>query len=198
MRPQIVWEMHQDGDAELYAPLHQHEMLEDWNARLLAEIPWEQQHLRIQGKLIPFPRLVSWHGDREAVYSYSGNTNQPKPWNNVLLSIKEIVEETAGVTFNSVLLNLYSDERSSVGWHADDEPELGRKPTIASVSLGQPRVFQLKHNRSKDVVDIVLPHGSLLLMKGELQEKWKHSIPKGVTPMGRRINLTFRRTNADG
>jgi alkylated DNA repair dioxygenase AlkB len=104
------------------------------------------------------------------------------------------VRELSGAEFNAVLLNLYRDGRDGMGWHADDEPELGRNPVIASVSLGATRRFCLRHRRRRDLkLDLPLPHGSLLLMAGATQHHWLHALPKTQRPVGERINLTFRR-----
>jgi alkylated DNA repair dioxygenase AlkB len=159
---------------------------------LLATIPWEQTRITLFGKSVPVPRLTAWHGDPGASYRYSGVTVEPRPWTPELLALRQSVAAAAGVAFNSVLLNLYRDERDSVAWHADDEPELGVNPVIASVSLGAARRFQLRHNDTKEVRTLELPHGSLLVMAGPTQHRWKHRVPKETSPRGPRVNLTFR------
>jgi len=163
-------------------------------AELLATTRWEQGHLKIYGKEIAEPRLTAWYGDAGKSYTYSGITRQPLPWTPALLQIKERVEAVAQTTFNSVLLNRYRDGRDSIGWHQDNEPELGQNPVIASVSFGATRRFQLRHKRRKDVprVDLALTHGSLLIMRGPTQHCWVHQLPKTAQPVGERINLTFR------
>lgn len=156
-------------------------------------IVWEQQSIVIAGQKIPFPRLTAWYGDEGNVYSYSGVTVYPHPWTPLLLGIKERVEDAAIHAFNSVLLNFYRDEKDSVSWHSDDEPELGANPVIASVSLGATRSFQFKHKQKSDLrAAIELTPGSLLIMRGATQHFWKHQIPKTKQPTGPRINLTFR------
>ena len=145
------------------------------------------------GLTIPQPRLIAWHGDPEASYSYSGLTVQPTPWTTLLTSLKAKVEEVVpGFPFNSVLLNLYRNGKDSIAWHSDDEPELGENPTMASVSLGAVRKFSLKHKVTKEVHDINLASGSLLVMAGRTQTYWMHQVPKTKRPVGERINLTFR------
>ena len=141
------------------------------------------------------PRLVAWYGDTDAVYAYSGNSMQPQPWIAPLLELRRQVESLAGSSFNSVLLNLYRNERDAVGWHSDDEPELGRNPVIASVSFGAPREYQLRHRRRKElpVEKMLLVSGSVLIMSGPTQHQWKHRIKRETRPCGERINLTFRR-----
>ncbi len=163
-------------------------------AELLATTHWEQSHLKIYGKEIAEPRLTAWYGDAGKSYTYSGITRHPLPWTPALLQIKERVEVVAQTSFNSVLLNRYRDGRDSIGWHQDNEPELGQNPVIASVSFGATRRFQLRHKRRKDVprVDLNLTHGSLLIMRGPTQHCWVHQLPKTAQPAGQRINLTFR------
>lgn len=160
---------------------------------LMEGIEWKQERIRLFGKEIDIPRLSAWHGDEGATYRYSGLTIHPMPWTDTLLEIKREVEPACGVIFNSVLLNLYRNERDSVAWHSDDESELGRNPVIGSVSLGESRLFQLRHKqdrRRKFAVE--LTHGSLLLMRGPTQHHWVHQVPKASSVKGPRMNLTFR------
>ena len=162
---------------------------------LIAEVPWRQDNIVIWGKLHSQPRLVAWYGDPDCSYTYSGTTLSPLPWTNPLLDIRSRIESLTATTFNSVLLNYYRDNRDSMGFHSDDEPELGKEPVIASLSLGEERTFVLKHkvNKLAKPVRLRLESGSLLLMKGETQRYWKHGIAKESRPCGPRINLTFRR-----
>ncbi len=156
-------------------------------------IAWQQEEVTIFGQRRLVPRLVAWHGDPGARYTYSGTAHEPLPWLPTLSAIRARLEELAGRTFNSVLLNLYRDGRDGMGWHSDDEPELGREPVIASVSLGASRRFCMRHRRRKDCkLDLALPHGSLLLMAGPTQHHWLHAVPKTRAAVGERINLTFR------
>jgi len=140
---------------------------------------------------------VAWYGDPHRSYSYSGITMESEPWTEPLLEIKARIEEVSATTFNSVLINLYRDGRDGVGWHSDDEPELGEHPVIGSVSFGGVRNFVLRHKRKKHEghrlrVELHLTHGSYLLMRGETQRFWMHQIPKTEEHVGPRINLTFR------
>jgi alkylated DNA repair dioxygenase AlkB len=154
---------------------------------------WEQKHLRLPSGMVALPRLVAWYGDAGKVYTYSNLTFNPHLWTPAMLEIKERVEKVSSAVFNSVLLNLYRNEQDSVGWHSDDEPELGIHPVIASVSFGVTRDFQLKHRtESKLKHTVQLTSGSLLLMRGTTQEFWKHQLPKAKQPTAPRINLTFR------
>jgi alkylated DNA repair dioxygenase AlkB len=157
-------------------------------------IRWRQEEIVIFGERRRVPRLVAWHGDPGARYRYSGTDHDPEPWTPELERLRVRVRELSGVDFNAVLLNRYRDGRDGMGWHTDDEPELGRNPAIASVSLGTPRRFSLRHRRRKDLkIDLELPHGSLLVMAGPTQHHWVHALPKTRRPVGERINLTFRR-----
>lgn len=167
---------------------------DDLLSRLQQALHWEQSSIQMYGKPVRIPRLNAWYGDPDCDYSYSGLHMTRYDWHPVLLSIKQQVEEVAGQRFNSVLANCYRDGADSVGWHSDDEKELGRNPVIASVSLGATRRFLMKHRKRKDVGTFELPlsHGSLLIMSGATQHFWYHSIPKQRGVTSTRINLTFR------
>jgi alkylated DNA repair dioxygenase AlkB len=162
---------------------------------LIDEIPWRAENIIVWGKLVPQPRLIAWYGDGGKNYTYSGIHLQPLSWTETLIEIKERVEAATRTDFNSVLLNYYRDHRDSMGLHSDDEPELGERPILASLSLGEERTFILKHKSEKALkpVRLKLASGSLLLMKGETQRYWKHGIDKERRPCGPRVNLTFRR-----
>lgn len=161
--------------------------------KLLQETPWQQDDITIFGKKIAQPRLTALYGNLGKPYSYSGITMHPIPWSPLVWLLKEEVETIAQHSFTSVLLNLYRNEKDSNGWHADNEKELGRDPLIASLSLGETRKFQIKHSTNKNIkCDILLEHGSLLLMKEGAQVHYKHQLPKATQPKNARINLTFR------
>lgn len=173
---------------------HQHDRL--W-AALLDTTMWRQETIKLYGREGPVPRLTAWYGDPGTVYAYSSITMQPEPWSPALREVKALVEQEAGVAFNSVLCNLYRHGRDSVAWHSDDESELGPRPVIASVSLGASRLFQLRHKERPDQRrQIELPGGSLLLMRGPTQRHWRHQVPKTSRVVGPRINLTFRAVGA--
>jgi alkylated DNA repair dioxygenase AlkB len=163
--------------------------------RLIAEIAWRSEEVVMWGRKLPQPRLTAWYGDPGRSYDYSGLRLDPLPWTPLLLDIKTRVEETAGSTFNSVLLNYYRDHHDSIGFHSDDEPELGDRPIIASLSLGAERTFILKHKTLGRLgrVQLRLAAGSLLLMSGDTQRCWRHGILKESRTCGPRVNLTFRR-----
>jgi len=162
---------------------------------LIATVPWRAENVVVWGKTYPQPRLIAWYGDPERSYTYSGIRLQPRPWTSLLLEIKSRVEAISGSEFNSVLLNYYRDNRDSMGFHSDDEPELGLHPTIAAISLGQERVLIFKHKTDQSLKRIRFPlgSGSLLIMSGETQRHWLHGIEKERQQCGPRVNLTFRR-----
>ena len=152
------------------------------------------------GRDVNCPRLSSWYGDPESAYRYSGMTLEPRPWIAPILRIRERVEQLVGEAFNGVLLNLYRDGRDSVGWHADDETDLGSRPLIASVSFGAVRRFRLRDRveRDRPTVDVQLAHGSLLLLERDLQSRYQHCLAKTREELGPRVNLTFRQVQVGG
>lgn len=179
-----------DGDVRL----HRRVVAEEDAARLFGalrrEIDWQEKTATVMGRKVRIPRLTAWHGD--AGYVYSGIRLTPAPWTRSLIELKDVAEDAAGQRFNSVLLNLYRDGRDSVSWHADNEPGLGREPVIASLSLGAPRRFQLRHRQAGERVEVLLEDGDCLVMAGATQHAWLHQVPKTARPVGPRINLTFR------
>jgi len=162
--------------------------------QLIDQVPWREEQIIVWGKRHMQPRLVAWYGDKDRSYTYSGIRLVPLPWTDLLIKLKGSVEAISKVQFNSVLLNYYRHQRDSMGFHSDDEPELGKNPVIASLSLGEERAFILKHKTRKDIapVRLQLTSGSLLLTNGETQHNWKHGIDKQIHPCGPRVNLTFR------
>jgi len=157
------------------------------------EIPWEQHRLRLFGREIPAPRLSCWIGDAGAAYTYSRVRFEPRAWTPALASLREDLAGRFGLRLNSVLANLYRDERDSMGWHNDGEPELGAEPVIASLSFGAERRFRFRSRAMKRVsLAIPLAHGSVLVMQGATQRLYQHDLPKSAAPCGARINLTFR------
>lgn len=176
--------------ANAFSPIESDVFLQE----LISSIQWKQETIKMYGRDIPQPRLTAWYGDDDAIYTYSHIVNHPFPWIPALLRIRERCEMLAEAHFNSVLLNYYREGQDSMGWHQDNEPELGKEPIIASVSFGATRRFQFRHKKRKDLetINLDLEHGSLLLMRGPTQEFWKHQVPKTARPVGARINLTFR------
>ncbi|MCS6898271.1 MAG: alpha-ketoglutarate-dependent dioxygenase AlkB [Polyangiaceae bacterium] len=160
---------------------------------LRLEIPWRQERIRMFGRWIEQPRRMAAFADQGVIYSYSGLTLTPEPWSPALSDLRRRVEEACGASFNYVLANLYRGGHDGMGFHADDEPELGRNPLIASVSLGASRGFVLRLRKDPRVrVELVLSSGSLI-MGGTTQHIWHHGVPRTARPVGPRINLTFRR-----
>lgn len=191
-KPEPIFFNLKDADIVYYPNFLDEVSADDLLKELSDTIPWQQDNIKLFGKIHAQPRLTALFGNNEKPYTYSNITMQPHPWTPILQQIKSRVEALAEVDFTSVLLNLYRSGKDSNGWHADNEKELGINPVIASVSLGAERFFHLKHNAEPLKQSILLEHGSLLLMKGSTQHFWKHQIPKTAKPMGTRINLTFR------
>lgn len=156
-------------------------------------IAWETHRIRMFGRTIDSPRLSCWIGDPGTGYTYSRTRFEPHPWPAALVPMRMRLRETLGASFNSVLANRYRDGRDRMGWHSDDEPELGPQPIIASLSLGATRRFALKPRGEGERLDLDLPHGSLLVMDGDTQTRYRHALPGTKRPVGERINLTFRR-----
>ena len=157
----------------------------------LSDIPWEQSEITIFGKQRAIPRLNAWYGDHP--YTYSGTTFPAKPLTPALLNLKKKIEHQFDIPLNSVLANLYRDGSDGMGWHSDNEKSLGAMPQIASISLGEPRRFLVRCKADKsNKTELTLEHGSLLLMRGDCQKNWEHSVPKTRRPKRARINLTFR------
>jgi alkylated DNA repair dioxygenase AlkB len=159
---------------------------------LLDALPWEVHRIRMFGRVVDSPRLSAWIGDEEATYRYSGTRFVPQPWTEALLALRDRVAAACDARFNSVLANLYRDGADRMGWHSDDESELGAAPVIASVSLGAERTFRFRAKAGGEPVAIELPHGSLLRMAGDTQRLYKHELPARKRVALPRINLTFR------
>lgn len=155
--------------------------------------PWESHDIIVFGKKYREPRLSTWHADDGVRYTYSNLERIPVPWTPVLRKLRDLCEQVSGATFNSVLVNLYRDGNDGVGWHADDEPENGPEPVIASLSLGASRRFDFQHRVLKRVESVQLNSGDLVVMSGASQSLWLHRIAKTKRPVGPRINLTFRK-----
>ena len=154
---------------------------------------WKQEGMMMFGKYVNFPRLTAWYADEGKTYEYSGLKNIPNKWTAPLLSLKSKIEVETQSTFNSVLLNYYRNGLDSMGWHSDDETELGVNPIIASLNLGAARKMQFRHRSQKEQkLELELRSGSLLIMKGSIQHFWQHQIPKQTKILEPRINLTFR------
>ncbi|MGY8823972.1 MAG: alpha-ketoglutarate-dependent dioxygenase AlkB family protein [Candidatus Latescibacterota bacterium] len=162
--------------------------------QLRDETAWGQHVIQLFGRPVNAPRLSSWHGDADARYTYSGLQLEPQPWTPLLASLRQRISTELATPLNSALLNYYRDGRDSMGWHSDDETELGDESCIVSLSLGARRRFLLRHKSRKelDTLEFQLGHGDLLAMRGSTQHYWKHQVPKTQRPVGERINITFR------
>lgn len=166
-------------------------------ARLWNELEWRSQRIRLFGRSVLQPRLVAWYGDPDARYRYSGLSLEPLPWHPELASLRQRLEAFCGKPFNSVLANAYRDGNDSMGWHSDNERELGPRPLIASLSLGAPRRLLVRPaaagaDELRRSTPVVLAHGSLLLMKEASQERYQHALPKTRRATALRVNLTYR------
>ena len=183
---------YEDLEIDLYQDKRLEEKKDLWFKSCLHDLNWETGFIKIFGKTHQIPRLQAWYADNEIEYTYSGKKLQRHNWNNLLLEIKEKIENITSFKFNSVLANLYRDGNDSMGLHSDDEKELGKKPVIASLSLGETREIYFKHKNKK--LNLVIPQasGQLLLMHGKTQQYWKHEIKKTKKIKKPRINLTFR------
>ncbi|OAM31247.1 2OG-Fe(II) oxygenase [Eikenella longinqua] len=163
---------------------------------LLHEIPWRHDQVRLYGKTITTARQTAWYGEAGAAYTYSGITRQPLPWTTFLLRLKERVEQhlhaVSPTLFNTCLLNRYRHGGEGMGWHSDDEAELGTNTVIASLSFGATRKFAFRHNQTREKREILLHHGQLVVMRGETQHHWQHAVMKSSKISEERVSLTFR------
>jgi alkylated DNA repair dioxygenase AlkB len=183
-----------DADIVLFDEFFTKTECEKLFKNLSEKINWQQYTIKMFGKILNQPRLTAFYGEENKPYAYSGIKLTPKPWTEDLLFIKSRITKIAQINFSSVLLNYYRNGTDSMGWHSDDEKELGQNPVIGSISFGETRLFQLRHLKRKDLkkVNIKLSNGSFLLMKGTTQHYWEHQIPKTSKKITPRINLTFR------
>jgi len=181
-----------DGSALLCPDFLTKEFADDCFSELLATLPWEHQELVMFGKKIPEPRFSCWHADNGLTYTYSGSERTSHPLTPTLSQLRDMCATATSHTFNGVLANLYRHGSDYMGWHADDEKVNGPEPIIASLSFGSERRFDFKHRVSGEIVNVWLPHGSLLVMSGKSQSHWRHRIAKTTTASEPRINLTFR------
>lgn len=181
----------QDGEA-YYASFLDKTMADSYLDYLLGQIPWQNDEVLMFGKLIVTKRKVAWFGDEGIEYTYSKKTKKPLPWTSELLELKRLVEQKTDTSYNSCLLNLYHNGGEGMSWHSDDEKELKKHGSIASLSFGAARKFAFKHKTTKKTLSLILEHGSLLLMQGTIQDHWLHQLPTTTKVSIPRINLTFR------
>ncbi len=182
-----------DGVAHYYGAVLQREEADRYFEKMMDNIQWKNDEAKMFGKHIITKRKVAWYGDEDYSYTYSRATKQALPWTDELLALKQIVETRSGTLFNSCLLNLYHDGDEGMAWHSDDEKMLEKDGSIASLSLGAERKFAFKHKESKQRIDLLLEHGSLLMMQGTTQTYWLHRLPPTKKVKRPRVNLTFRK-----
>lgn len=181
-----------DGTVNYYGRLFRQQEADSYLDSLLKTIEWRNDEAIIFGKKIITKRKVAWYGERPFEYTYSNTTKRALPWTEDLLTLKKVIESETGDTFNSCLLNLYHNGEEGMAWHSDGEKDLKRNGAIASLSFGAERKFAFKHKETKEKIELILEHGSLLVMKDTTQTHWLHRLPPTKRIMKPRINLTFR------
>ena len=182
-----------DGEAYLHENVFDAQECKFYLAQLMEEIDWKQEPIKIFGKAVMQPRLTAWCSNNNRCYSYSGITMQAQAFSKSLMLIKQKVDSLSEVPFSNALLNWYRDGNDSMGWHRDNEKELGENPMIASVSFGASRKFEFRNYANKNLKQtLILPSGSVLIMKGNTQQYWEHQLPKSSQVLLPRINITFR------
>tara|TARA_Y100001970_G_scaffold122581_1_gene151970 strand:+ start:4226 stop:4822 length:597 start_codon:yes stop_codon:yes gene_type:complete len=175
-------------EKDFFNQIYSNELLK----KLISDLPWESMTIKMFGKDIRIPRLQCWIGDKGCDYKYSGKKLNRRDWTTDLIMIREKIYKELNIDFNSVLVNYYRDGKDSMGWHSDDERELGPNPTIASISFGSERDLVFRNKINKKILTIPQTHGCLILIDGKSQKNWQHAIKKTRKVIGPRINLTFR------
>lgn len=181
-----------DGTVNYYGKLLSTPEADFYLTRLLETVAWRHDEALIFGKRIITKRKVAWYGERPFAYTYSNTTKYALPWTKELLDLKTFIEKETGETFNSCLLNLYHSGEEGMAWHSDAEKDLKKNGAIGSLSLGAERKFAFRHKQTKEKAELLLEHGSLLVMKGTTQTNWLHRLPPAKKVTAVRINLTFR------
>lgn len=181
-----------DGTVNYYGKVLNQKQADGYFQILLNTIEWRNDEAVIFGKKIITKRKVAWYGEKPFEYTYSNTTKLALPWTEELLKLKTIAEKVTGETFNSCLLNLYHDGSEGMAWHSDGEKDLKKNGAIGSLSLGAERRFAFKHKQTKEKVEVILEHGSLLIMTGTTQTHWLHRLPPTKLISAPRVNLTFR------
>lgn len=190
--PQLANLLPYDGTVYYYGKVIPIEEADSYLKRLLETIEWRHDEAIIFGKKIITKRKVAWYGEKPFEYTYSNTTKLALPWTDELLELKRLTENRSGQTFNSCLLNLYHSGEEGMAWHSDGEKDLKKNGAIASLSFGSERKFAFRHKQSKEKVELILEHGSLLLMKDAIQTHWLHRLPPTKLVDKPRVNLTFR------
>ncbi len=181
-----------DGTVNYYGKIFSKEEADHYYHLLLSEVEWRNDEAIIFGKKILTKRKVAWYGDIPFEYTYSNATKTALPWTENLLILKKIAEKTTGETYNSCLLNLYHSGEEGMAWHSDGEKDLKKHGAIGSMSFGAERKFAFKHKKTQEKVELILEHGSLLVMKDQTQDFWLHRLPPTKKFFKERVNLTFR------
>jgi alkylated DNA repair dioxygenase AlkB len=181
-----------DGEVNYYGRLFSSQQASYYYDTLFHNIEWRNDEAVIFGKRIVTKRKVGWYGDTEFEYTYSNVTKLARPWTKTLLELKQVAEEKTGETYNSCLLNLYHSGEEGMAWHSDGEKDLKKNGAIGSMSFGAERKFSFKHKQNKQIVSLILEHGSLLVMKDTTQTHWLHRLPPAKLITRPRVNLTFR------
>lgn len=181
-----------DGTVHYYGPVLNRKDADFYYQYLLETIEWRNDEAVIFGKLIVTDRKVAWYGDKPFSYTYSNTTKYALPWTKALLELKEIAQQETGETYNSCLLNLYHSGEEGMAWHSDGEKDLKKNGAICSMSFGAERKFAFKHKENKTKIDLILAHGSILVMKDTTQTHWLHRLPPTKKVRSPRVNLTFR------
>ncbi len=184
--------LNKDGEANYYGKVMATSEANTYYNLLLNNINWKNDEALYHGRHIVTKRKVAWYGDQGFLYTYSNTTKQALPWTNELIDLKRKTELITNSQFNSCLLNLYHDGNEGMTWHSDDEKSLGKNTVIASLSFGAERKFSFKHRRTRQTISLLLENGSLLVMRGNTQSNWLHSLPLSSKINHPRINLTFR------
>lgn len=181
-----------DGTVNYFGKVLEQDEANHYLSSLQNNIEWRHDEIFMFGKKIITKRKVAWYGEKDFKYTYSKTTKRALPWTKELAELKTIIEKQTGESFNSCLLNLYHNGSEGMGWHSDDEKELKKNCAIASMSFGVDRKFSFKHKETKEKIDLILHHGSLLIMKDSTQTHWLHRLPPTTRVRRPRINLTFR------
>ena len=184
--------LNKDGEANYYGMVMTTSEANTYYNLLLKNINWKNDEALYHGRHIVTKRKVAWYGDQGFLYTYSNTTKQALPWTNKLIDLKRKTELITNSQFNSCLLNLYHDGNEGMTWHSDDEKSMGKNTVIASLSFGAERKFSFKHRRTRQTISLLLENGSLLVMRGNTQSNWLHSLPLSSKINHPRINLTFR------
>ncbi len=180
-----------DSELRLYHKVFSTTESEDIFKTLKLKLDWQERRINLFGREVASPRLSAWYGGRP--YTYSGLTWPKRDMPRELIRVQLEIEKITGYRFNTVLANLYRNGEDSMGWHADDEPELGLNPIIASTVFGATRRFQFRRkDNHRDKREVALTAGDVLIMGAACQTHWQHAVPKTKKQVGQRVNLTYR------